>query len=648
MNRHTVIFLAFLLLLTQNSFAQLTPLWEVDLPAGLRWQKVTSSGTYLVATEGALLSFAQADGKKQWENPALAKFNEDQIQQLPGSFLLKAQNDNELLIFSPIDGKIKFSNAKSGIVELSTTEYLPQTNGIFIAGKKASNEPAMLLVDINTGNVRWELTEKAGRIISVNEVSANEIMLTTLFYVYKLNSGNGEVIWKNSTSPEVDAMGGGSALGSLFQDFAEEMTKDFDFVINFYKHPTKPIVIIASEQKEETTSSTGDVSISYNNSYIAFNMSDGSRVWSKPKQMKGKLGDLAFYQNGVIMLPNDGGRSKYNFYELSASAEGAWGKKGNGNPIKGGVYSHLMLGKYILLISKVGDNTFLDLLDPATGELVYDKPLKISGELVQTFETSAGITYITTEEVNIIDPATGSQKLSKSINTTPALTVLEGDLLYVFDNKKGVIQSLNITSGELKDITSDKLKFEGKESPSAIELRTTGLLLTSQQNLALYDLQGKLVYQQYHPAPRESGLKRALLYAQAVRAAYISANAYAAAGAIGAAAQQNPSVDPVTGALVEGIETVYNDLGDAASDFAKESFLRAQARFKATTAGRDYNMLLTENAGKVAIVRVNKDTGEIEATIDLGKEKEPKYAIDDVTGRVFLNPQANKIVCYQF
>jgi hypothetical protein len=624
------------------AFGQLQEKWSASLTGDLKWQKVTLNGSHLVATNKGLAAYDQENGTMLWENAALAGYEEVEIEELGSSPLLLAKKGSNVSIFSPFDGRIQFNSKEAGVAELNNNTFLYKSNSIFVAGNTVDQKPVMLVVDNNTGQIRWKLEEKFGRVISVNEVSKDEMILTTLMMVYKFNTNTGDIIWKNATT----AMGD-SPLGQLFGAMAEEMTKNMDFVIRYYQDLDKGVLVIASESKNEKDVN-GTISVTYENAYLGFRIKDGSRVWTGEIKMQGKLGDLAFHDNGIIVMPDNANNTRINYFEFEPSGTGKWGKKGNGTGIKGGVYTHVNARGNLLLVTQQGSNTFLNMLNPSSGELLYDKAVKISGRLVRTIITDAGITYITTEEMNILDPNSGNLLLGKSISTSPELIAQDGNMLYVFDQSSGTLKSVDTSSGQVKDISTVKLKFEGKESPTALEKRSNGYLVTSDQNLAMFGDNGDLKFQKYYKAPRESGLKRALLMAQAARAMYIGANAYAASAVLKAGTEEAKANDPVGGAVVEGFGMIYEELGNQASDFAKKSFQQAQARFKATAQGRDFMIILTEMEKGVGIVRVNKETGDIDATIDLGKDKEPKYALDDVTGRAFVAAGSSKISCYEF
>jgi len=78
------------------------------------------------------------------------------------------------------------------------------------------------------------------------------------------------------------------------------------------------------------------------------------------------------------------------------------------------------------------------------------------------------------------------------------------------------------------------------------------------------------------------------------------------------------------------------------------AFNAANKRFKATEQARDYVMVLTKNDAGIELAKVDKDTGESEKSIFLGKNRKPNYAIDMVEGIVFLEADKTFIKKYDF
>jgi hypothetical protein len=75
----------------------------------------------------------------------------------------------------------------------------------------------------------------------------------------------------------------------------------------------------------------------------------------------------------------------------------------------------------------------------------------------------------------------------------------------------------------------------------------------------------------------------------------------------------------------------------------------AQQRFKATTETPEYNLIMTSpDKTTVQLIQVSKITGEVQSTIQLGKDKNPKYDVDMVDGKLYYMKDAVKMECYKF
>lgn len=646
-NKLTLLVSIFMLLFTSlNLNAQVNEVWKKNLEGTVIWQKVNSFGNYMVCTSNELAAVNPETGEKIWSNSDFAGITEAQIEELTGSPLMSINQNEVISMVDPFSGDIKFNSSKAGVKDLQTKKVLFKSNGLLIAGKDAENNPVMLMIDLASGTTVWKIEEKFGKIINVNELTKEDLLIVSLFNIYKINPISGDVIWKSATSKEAEQVESMGAFGALLGAMAEEMVGDEEFVLHFWKHPTKDIFLLGNDEKSERQSGDNTI-VTYENYYNAFNIETGERLWEDPVSMSGQIGKVEFYKDGMIILPNDGNNTKINFFNLD-NPQPTWGKKAKGTKIKGGIYNSLKVENGYLLISGSNDKNYLNFLDPEQGLMTFEKPVKINGQVIRTIDTPNGILYITTEEINILDPATGTLHFTKPLACNPNMMQQKDDLLYLFDKKEKVVKAVNIQTAEIKNITNEQLKLEGKESPSNFELRENGILLSSEQNVALFDYNGSKVFQEYYEAPREPGLKRALLIAQAARAAYIGANAYYAAGQLQSAAPEIKEEDAVSGAIVEGFGMVYEEMGNQATDFATQSVQQAFARFKATAEGRDFIIVFGKIEKDNALLKVNKNTGKVDGSINLGKEKEPVYAVDDVTGQVFYKTSEAEITSYKF
>jgi hypothetical protein len=224
------------------------------------------------------------------------------------------------------------------------------------------------------------------------------------------------------------------------------------------------------------------------------------------------------------------------------------------------------------------------------------------------------------------------------------------DLTWLFNTKDGLLYVVGNGGGDAKPMGSVPLVFEGKEKPTGLEVLGEGLVVTSDQNLALLNREGEAKVRKYYPAPRESGLVRALKYASAVRAAYY-AGAYGYTSAAFGAASQNIQVQDANSAaakeITAAVSDIYGEGANEAAGAAKRFFQEANARFKATASTNDMHYVLSEaTKGQYALVALRKSNGSEVGTIPLGSNKEPQYEVDAITNTVYLL-SGNEVRCFK-
>jgi hypothetical protein len=648
-------FLALLLLgIGAHAHAQIKPLWTRKISENVRWHMVTPLGNYVAGTSQGIIGINAEKGEVIWKNTSFGPLTVDKVSQVGSSPLISVNLGGEVYMLEPYSGEIRFDSKKSGVSGIVDQKVLYQSNGILISGRNSQNKDILLMSSLDDGHIVWKIEEDFGRLVTAQELSPDALLIVTLFYNYKINPKTGAIIWKNDVS-EVNAQAAKlGALGTLVKQAGANAAQSMQLNVQFFKHPTKPVFYVASEQEGKpantggftTTTSTGG-GPSYHTTYSAFDINDGKRLWAKPLDISGKMGPIYFDEKGLVIMPDDGSNTKINCYDYSTQ-EGAWGKKGKGVSIKGGIYSYSKTNDGLILVShSPSGKNFVSLFSLSTMQLTFDKPISVDGTMVYSEHTPKGLLYVTTEEVNILNVSTGELLLGKGIRTTPSLSVHKDNILYVFDLNENVLKSLDKANGSMS-VVSVPLKFEGKEVPTTIDVREKGILVSSSQNLALIGYDGKTIYQKYFVAPREPGLIRALQYAQAVRAAYIGAASYSASAAFQSAGEQTKGDDPMASAIYKGVGQAYSELGNAATDFAKKSFQQANARFKATKDAGNYTVVLTKQDKNNILMKVDKDSGVNSGTMDLGKDTAPDYVMDGVTGQIFYNTAGTGIAAYNF
>lgn len=630
-----------------SGFTQIDVTWTKELPAEILWQEVTTLGQLIVSSSDQLVGLNVETGEIRWSRPEHAGLNRDAFHELPNSPFFTVASGNSIHLIDQLSGDEVFNSLTAGINTIDDYFLLYNSDAILVAGKDIDAEPLMASVKMSEGSVSWTMNEKFGRIIAATELGNDELLIVTLFDNYKLNAHTGKVIWKEVNSAESAQANKLGGLGELLKSAAETMTKDIEIDLRFYHPSGSDVFYLGSQQESQSsmTTSSGEPVVSFINVYNAFSIDGGSMVWDEALEVKGKLSQVAFLDKGILVLPDDGNRTKINLFDYGTH-EGIWGKKGRGIAIKGGIYDYLESENGILLVSQTASNNFLNYLDPISGSITFEKPVKIDGRVIGIVPLASGILYITTESMNILDHTNGTLKWKKDVQTNPQLTAEYDGKIYAFDSQSATLKVVDLNSESVNELSTAKLKFEGKEVPRKLEVMDDGIFIHSDQNVAKFSFDGSLLFQAYYPAPREPGWKRALLYAEAVRGAYIGASSYYISGAMAAVEDEARQEDAMAGEMISQIGNAYGELGAQASQYASNAFKQANARLKATSSGRGFMLIMSKQDKDIQLLKVSKSNGQVEGNIDLGKDREPIYAVDDVTGQVYYCTGNKSLVSY--
>lgn len=627
--------------------AQMTPTWEKPMTENVEWQQITSLGNFILNTENGLKSIDPDTGNELWNIASLAGIDQNAFMEIPNTPLAKVSQGNDVWIVNIFDGSVLFDAAKEGFAKVKEEHVLFRGNIVWIAGKTEDKKELQVAVDLDQAKVLWKTNEELGRIVNITEHNESQFLLASLFNVYMFNSRTGDVIWKNAISKEAASVASMGKFGNLMQKAAEGMTANMDIQIDFQIDPAGTYFSIGTEEKKETESTTGgEPTITYTNSYQVFDMETGKFLLKKPYKSNGQLGLSTWHNGKLIVLPNNKMSSKINMIDPTTGL-GLWGKKGKGIKMKGGLISYTMVDNGLFLISDRNGKNFMDYLDLKTGMLSFEKSIKVKGAVGFTKLTPKGMVYATSRELNIVDLNTGELAFEKDYRTTYSLVRAHAAHIYFMDTKDYVLRGLDETTGLQDYVSKEEVKFEEKEWVNNMEFKENGILLSADQNFLMLDNSGAKVYQTWLPSPREEGWKRALLYSSAVLSMYTSAITGVASVATSAAgaSQEDGSVEQQA---LMGAGNSYAELSAASGALAKSALNAANKRFKATAQGRDYAVVLTNlrDDGGIQLAKLNKTTGEKEKAITLGKDRKPNYTIDLVTGKLFLIKDG-KIFCYE-
>ncbi|HYG50023.1 MAG TPA: PQQ-binding-like beta-propeller repeat protein [Flavobacteriales bacterium] len=647
-----------LLLLTGfafNTFAQ-APAFEMDMGTQVQWQRMTQFGSFIVGTPKGVKGVDPETGKVLWTtHEKYGNIPEDRVELIENSPFIAltagTQENEDLAIIESFDGTVVFSSRDAGLQKVVSRYFLYQSGKILVLGTGVgSKTPSIHMVDMGTGKKVWSKESDFGIVTACKDLGNDEFLALTAFFVYRINAKTGDVVWKKPVDPKMDKMSGFMGMldkGGAFFD-GKQITAA---IVTTPKKEGTVFIAVQAEKSKESTDSKGQKTVTkfFERNYMAFDINNGNTVWPALVNLPGKMGILVADEKGLVVSQGDGNDMNCLDY---TTGKGLWGKKGNGISVKGGPLQGTAYIGSDLVIASGEKNNYIDILNTSTGESKLAKPVKVDGMVKYIEVIPAGILFATNEEVNIINQTTGEKVIAKSFKASDGLVTEMNGKKYVFNLKDNLLYEVDPSNGTAKALNTAPVEFQGKEDATRAEAVADGVVISSDQNIALIDYKGSVKFTKYFAAPRESGLKRALLYANAVYGAYatmVYGMSSAAFGAVSQSIQVKNSNDKLAKDVTGAVSNVYGDASKSAMGFTGKMLAAANKRFKATQGTNDYMYIMTEVAKKqYALVRVSKKTGETLSTIDLAKDKTPIYEIDGVENRVFYLYKDNVIRGYKF
>ena len=595
-------------------------------------------------------------GAELWTIPELKNAPESTYEPVSNSpFLSVTTNDggSNFCIINPFEGKILFSSKAAGIQQVNDKYFLYKNNKILVIGlPTGSKNVELVMVDMATGKKLWSKSGGFSLTSGVKDLGNDEVLITSAFYAMKIKASTGDEIWKIGIDPK---MANFSSLFSMLEGVVGKMLTKEDLVAQLIIPPSKPdMFVIAAQKKIQSTSTDSKgvktTSVSYHAIYMAFDLKSGTHKWQSVIEQQYPLGLTFAADQGLIVCSSNSGNINMLNYD---DGSGMLGKKGKGLSLKGSASGMAPLkdGK-ILIASDNRGNSTINILDPATGLFTFDKASKIKGVVSYTEILPGGILIGTNEETNLLQTTTGEWFFDKSLQGGTDLIASGSDNIYIFNTKDGFVYVMNPNETSVKAINTVPVKFGGKEDANGIEVTEQGILLKSEQNIALMDKSGTIKFNKYFPAPGLSGFKKALLIASAVRAAYNTAALTAYSAAFGGASQSIKVKDADSKIAKDATASVSVMFGEAAASgvgYTVNFIKQANQRFKATSETPNYMLIMTAESSKnIKLVQVSKTTGEVLNTIQIGKDKDPIYDVDMVEGKLYYMKDATKMECYKF
>ena len=640
-----------------------TAAWTLKMKGDIRWQQVTPAGALLVSTDGALAGVDIERGQVTWEKPELGGLPADSVRMVEGSLLMEAARPGLLLVFDPVTGAVVFDSRRLSLAQIVTRRVLPQSGTLLVHGRRAAGPPVVALYDLATGEQRWaneglfEQTEPQKKglgglmqrlVTAASEATALEVLqagpemivVHTLMGLRALDARSGAVRW-SAVLPTARA-----------------------------GNPARHVRLFPSLDK------TDRIYVGFDDRLMAYRLADGQALWSKPPTIDGWVHGIVQHPNGIIILPESppANQATGNVRIVNGVVQTGLNvaRYEDGTTIadkplrmRGTVTDAMITGGSAVLAVDAESRTFVNVLDVATASLRLKKDVKIKGQLAYAELSPAGLLYIsrpdaaTNAEVNVIDVVSGEPKFKDAIESGKPLSsgdynaaryslhhAVEGTTLYVFASHDHKLYAVDRTAGTFRALGGE-IKLQGDEDPVDMEIRPAGLVLIAPQNLVIVTRDGQVKQQVYYPAPQLPGLLRALYRINSVRAGLYGAAASAYGDAFAQASRN--ATDSTARRITGQLATAYSSGGAQLAGYSHQAAALASKRFKASLAVPGSVFMLTrapDGNGNV-LLQIDKDSGQPRSRVDLGKQREPVYAVDDISGMLFLQTTSGTLAGYR-
>jgi len=642
-----------------SAIPTVAPAWTTRFEQAVQWQRVTPMGQLVVATDCCLHGIDPAAGLVDWSQAGLAGLAENSFEMIPATplFVVSTEGLNHrTLVFDSTDGHVVFDSRAAGIANILTRTVLFESGGLLILGQEKGDPTIKLFfAEMATGKIRWSNDEVFGpmsdgmkKVVGILaklgqatmkaqndsgvtrpplEAGPDAVVLTSHDGIQKLSTESGEFLWR---VPNRDGSGDAVAFIS----------------------PHRPgMILVGTEVVGQGSSTNGQPPVQ--TKFSAYDLKDGSPVWPKSVKVKGPLNPPVLLEDGAILSPGGDVKGKIKYVEYD-TGESVWGNKGKGIASDGGIVDHhptehglVVTTGYDSAWTNKGTVYYLNLLDTDAGAFRFPKSVKVRGRILHTEVLPKGVLYITTHEVNIFDPASGTSRLGKAVVSESLVTADNGDTLYAFAPDDGALYRIDKAEAKVTRLSAEKVKLDGKDVPRGLEVNGDRVTLLGAQHVIGFDHQGGVSFQQYYPAPRHPGWVRALMIAQSVRAGLAAAEA----GMAGAAFAQYASTQDdgtLQREMSEELSKGYTMLAEGAAGISADYARMAKQRFQASAQARDFHFMMVQLDRGYAIAQVGKNDGAIRGLIPIGKDKTPSYQVDDVADRVYYRVDDHQIYGYAF
>lgn len=602
---------SIMVLLLFTSFSKLSaqkaqaPNFTYNFDGKIDFMKLTDSGVLVVANGDGFAGIKPGQDKLHFNFSDYGKVKQEELEFIPLSpYVVVSQGGiltSKKSVFDFVAGKKLFATEDNGWKMTYTCNILLPQNKLVVSGqRKAAEKYAMgvAVYDLVTGKEEKLFILKGATVITGKPLMVGSgLIVPTSKSLMHIDTKSGSITWE----AKVDNITWMTADGTGKEIYAFE---------------EKP----GGDTKIHKISSSGQI------------------LWKDEQKVKGKVSNFQILPQGLAVVSDVADTGSNSVFAAAAESKIGFMSASDGEDLwdkapktKGYVQHFYVMDDGILFGIREGGINKISF----DGKTLFKKPLK-TGENIHTMAlTPKGMIYITDTDADIINLSTGESIWSKPIKYKKAKSVCS---TYDSNNKRYLISTgeemvaIDENSGTISNFSS--YKFEEKETPTSLQVRDGGLLLTSDQNVMMLNFDGSKKFHEYYRSPGKSAFGAIMAGALAVTSMAVATSAAYEAGMNKNAIGQ------------------YNDRGrqakivqDGFSDIASASFSEMNKRFKASAATENAQFILTKLDDGVGVVKIDKDSGAKQKEIVL-KDKKPEYVVDEIAGILYYRANDKSIYGY--
>lgn len=634
------------------------PTWSVNLPIKPDWVKVTPIGTVVAATPSAVIGIDPESGKTLWEISEIKNCPVEAYHTIEDSPLIMLEgksssvvNGNvlkeKLFIINPVTGAIIFNSNASGMKDADSKYFLNTVGLAILQGKPVEGKGLMTLcVDLKSGKVLWTKEDKLKYIVDIFPVSKSELLVISYSFITKIDATTGNEIWRKPLEQKFSKMEG-------FVNKLEKLApRSQDLFTNVYFPRSKPEMCIIGSQRDAEPIGSMQPEFPYITIYVALNYKTGEYLWKNELLFNYPIG-MAFATDQGFLITS-GASGHYNMVDY-ATGEFLMGKKKLMTQMPDfkcviSSISYLNNGNILFEGAKSKKNK-VNIFSLNDKKMLFEKSAEIKGNIGFVKEVGNNVLVGSNEMLCLMNQSDGQWLFEIPFETSEWLVGNISDNLYLFENKKGILYQFPKSSTSAPKALNSPVTFGGKEVANRMDIIDNSLVLSSSQNIARINTDGKVIYNKHFPAPENS------IYVKTLMAAGVVASAYAGAMLQTQAEVWNYKQEH----HLQHIK--YNVLKDAGNENTANNFKNImenggfqmmesiyKKRFGKTTMNVQSQVVVTEDEQKVLndakIKTIDKNSGEILMEFGTGKDIKPVYDVDFIDGKLYYLKDGKSLNCY--